>query len=150
MECCKPPPKMPSKTGVSRAEIAAHAGFKAIQAQHGIRPGITCRGRNGHRPASGRLLLDQSDGIEACEKRLYLVVIKRPFRNPLSGVLLPPEHIPDPIVFSQCIEQRRLPRPDIFIGTCYWNSGSAGGLCHGKRASSEAMPRRGSSLRTGF
>ena len=25
MECCKLPPKMPSKTGVSRAEIAAHA-----------------------------------------------------------------------------------------------------------------------------
>ena len=25
MECCKRPPKMPSKTGVSRAEIAAHA-----------------------------------------------------------------------------------------------------------------------------
>ena len=24
MECCKLPPKMPSKTGVSRAEIAAH------------------------------------------------------------------------------------------------------------------------------
>jgi len=24
---------------------------------------------------------------------------KRPFRNPLSGVLLPPERIPDPIVF---------------------------------------------------
>ena len=25
MGCCKRPPKMPSKTGVSRAEIAAHA-----------------------------------------------------------------------------------------------------------------------------
>ena len=25
MESCKRPPKMPSKTGVSRAEIAAHA-----------------------------------------------------------------------------------------------------------------------------
>ena len=25
MECCKRPPKMPSKTGVSPAEIAAHA-----------------------------------------------------------------------------------------------------------------------------
>ena len=25
MECCKRPQKMPSKTGVSRAEIAAHA-----------------------------------------------------------------------------------------------------------------------------
>ena len=40
MGCCKRPPKMPSKTGVSRAEIAAHAfecsagsrgGFGAIQ-----------------------------------------------------------------------------------------------------------------------
>jgi hypothetical protein len=40
MGCCKRPPKMPSKMGVSRAEIAAHAfecsiasldGFRAIQ-----------------------------------------------------------------------------------------------------------------------
>jgi hypothetical protein len=31
---------------------------------------------------------------------------KRPFRNPLSGVLLPPERRPDPIVFRQCIEPR--------------------------------------------
>ena len=27
MGCCKRPPKMPSKTGVSRAEIVAHARF---------------------------------------------------------------------------------------------------------------------------
>jgi hypothetical protein len=31
---------------------------------------------------------------------------QRPFRNPLSGVLLIPERLPDPIFFSQCIEQR--------------------------------------------
>ena len=29
MGCCKRPPKMPSKTGVLRAEIAAHA-FKCV------------------------------------------------------------------------------------------------------------------------
>ena len=40
MECCKRPPKMPSKTRVSRVEIVAHAfecsiasvdGFRAIR-----------------------------------------------------------------------------------------------------------------------
>ena len=80
MECCKRPLKMPSKMGVSRSEIAAHAfecsvGSKgwlrsnssparyptrvkrmAFGTAYRSRPGITFRGRNGHRPASGRLL----------------------------------------------------------------------------------------------
>ena len=30
MECCKRPPKMPSKTGVSRAEVVAHAFERSI------------------------------------------------------------------------------------------------------------------------
>ena len=79
MECCKRPPKMPRKKGVSRAEIAAHAFICSVArgwlqsdssparyptrvkrmtfgTAYRSRPGITCRGRNGHRPASGRLL----------------------------------------------------------------------------------------------
>jgi hypothetical protein len=35
--------------------------------------------------------MDQSDGIEACEKRLYLAVIKGELRARLNGRVLGPE-----------------------------------------------------------
>ena len=42
MECCKRPPKMPSKTGVSPAEIAAHAFECSVGSEEELSPRREC------------------------------------------------------------------------------------------------------------
>ena len=78
MECYKRPPKMPSKQGVSQSEIVTRSFFCEGR--------LICPTRNGPRLARC-FYMDQSDGIEACEKRLYLVVIKGEVATRITSAL---------------------------------------------------------------